>query len=71
MERNVRDKRSDPADLQTVPTPLTSKPFLKEGAFHFQQVQSITVAHLVRRLGRLSDEEWGRVLGTLAERLSL
>lgn len=46
------------------------KPFLKEGAFHLQQIQSVTLARLVRRLGRLSDEEWSRVLETLSQRLS-
>jgi mRNA interferase MazF len=46
------------------------KPFLKEGAFHLQQIQSVTLTRLVRRLGRLSDEEWSRVLETLSQRLS-
>ncbi len=47
------------------------KPFLKPGAFHLQQVQSISVAHLVRQLGTLTELEWTRVLDLLAERLSL
>ena len=47
------------------------KPFLKEGAFHLQQIQSVTLTRLVRRLGRLSDEEWSRVLGALSQRISL
>ena len=46
------------------------KPFLKEGAFHLQQIQSVTLTRLVRRLGRLSDEELSRVLETLSQRLS-
>jgi mRNA interferase MazF len=47
------------------------KPFLTAGAFHLQQVQSVSVARLERRLGRLADEEWNRVLDCLAERFSL
>ena len=47
------------------------KPFLKEGAFHLQQIQSVTLTRLVRRMGRLSDEEWSRVLGALSQRISL
>lgn len=47
------------------------KPFLKEGAFHLQQIQSVTLTRLVRRVGRLSDEEWSRVLGALSQRISL
>jgi mRNA interferase MazF len=46
------------------------KVFLQPGAFHLQQIQSVSVAHLVRRLGKLSSEEWNRVLNRLAERLS-
>lgn len=45
------------------------KPFLKPGAFHFQQVQSVTVAYLIRRLGTLTDEEMGRITATLRSRL--
>src|SRR5580658_6719356 len=33
------------------------KPFLKEGAFHFQQIQSVSVAHLIRKLGAVTDSE--------------
>jgi mRNA interferase MazF len=47
------------------------KSFLKPGAFHLQQIQSVSVAYLLRRLGTLTDEEWNRVLDQLAERLSL
>ena len=47
------------------------EPFLTAGAFHLQQVQSVSVARLERRLGRLADEEWNRVLDCLAERFSL
>jgi mRNA interferase MazF len=46
-----------------------SKPFLKPGAFHLQQVQSVSVAHLVRRLGALTAEELNRVTDRLCQRL--
>ena len=47
------------------------KPFLKPGAFHLQQVQSVSTVRLERRLGVLSDEEMNRVLDALAERLAI
>ena len=34
-----------------------SKPFLKSGAFHLQQMQSVPTVRLMRKLGALSDEE--------------
>jgi mRNA-degrading endonuclease toxin of MazEF toxin-antitoxin module len=34
-----------------------AKPFLKEGAFHLQQVQSVSVARLERRLGYVTADE--------------
>ena len=33
-----------------------SKPFLKSGAFHLQQMQSVPTVRLMRKLGALSDE---------------
>ncbi|OHE76360.1 MAG: hypothetical protein A2107_02615 [Verrucomicrobia bacterium GWF2_62_7] len=45
------------------------KPFLKHGAFHLQQVQSVSAAKLERRLGSLTDAEMQHVLDRLAERL--
>jgi mRNA-degrading endonuclease toxin of MazEF toxin-antitoxin module len=45
------------------------KPFLKPGAFHFQQIQSISVAYLMRRLGALTVEEMDRVTDMLCQRL--
>ena len=45
------------------------KPFLKPGAFHLQQVQTISTVKLERRLGALNAEEMNRVLDALAERL--
>jgi mRNA interferase MazF len=47
------------------------KPFLKPGAFHLQQIQSVSTVRLERKLGALSAEEMKRVLDALAERLSL
>jgi mRNA interferase MazF len=47
------------------------KPFLKPGAFHLQQVQSISTVKLERRLGALTEEEMNRVLDALAERLGM
>src|SRR6266436_2537026 len=41
------------------------KPFLKPGAFHLQQIQSVSVADLLRRLGTLTDVEWSHVLDRL------
>ena len=46
------------------------KPFLKEGAFHFQQIQSVSIAHLMRRLGSLTDGEWLCIHQKLTERFS-
>ena len=47
------------------------KPFLKPGAFHFQQVQSVSVARLVRKLGAVTPQEWQQVQNRLRGRLSL
>jgi mRNA interferase MazF len=47
------------------------KPFLKEGVFHFQEIESVTLTRLLRRLGRTTDQEWSCVLDKLAERFSL
>lgn len=46
------------------------KPFLKPGVFHLQQIQSVSVARLMRRLGVLSNLELQSVRDKLAERLS-
>jgi len=45
------------------------KPFLKPGAFHIQQIQSLSVAYLMRRLGNLNGEEMNRVSAKLCQRL--
>jgi mRNA interferase MazF len=47
------------------------KPFLKAGAFHIQQVQSISLPKLMRRLGSLMNEEWNLIAEKLSERLGL
>ena len=47
------------------------KPFLKKGAFHIQQVQSISLPKLMRRFGSLTHEEWNMISAKLAKRLGL
>jgi mRNA-degrading endonuclease toxin of MazEF toxin-antitoxin module len=45
------------------------KPFLKSGAFHLQQIQSLSVARLVRRLGQLTESEMDSFEQKIGERL--
>jgi mRNA interferase MazF len=45
------------------------KPFLKPGAFHLQQIQTVSTIKLERRLGVLNGDEMNRVLDALAHRL--
>ncbi len=47
------------------------KPFLKPGAFHLQQIQSVSTVRLERRLGVLSTEEMGKVRQALSCRLGV
>ena len=47
------------------------KPFLKPGAFHLQQIQSVSTVKLERKLGFLTEDEMNRVLDALAERLRM
>ena len=47
------------------------KPFLKPGAFHLQQVQTVSAIKLERRLGALNDAEMDCVLNALADRLGI
>jgi len=48
------------------------KPFLKPGAFHLQQIQSISTVKLERKLGVLTAaDEMNRELDALAERLRI
>jgi mRNA interferase MazF len=42
-----------------------------DGAFHFQQIQSISIAKLIRKLGALTDAEWSAVEHILADRFEL
>ncbi len=47
-----------------------SKPFLKSGAFHFQQIQSVPMVRLMRRLGELKPDEMSLVTERIRERLN-
>ena len=46
-----------------------AKPFLKPGAFHLQQLQSVSGAKLLRRLGALTTDELSKVEQALGRRL--
>jgi mRNA interferase MazF len=50
---------------------VCEKNFLQRGAFHLQQVQSVSIAKLVRRLGGLGDDEMARIAEALRGRLAL
>ncbi len=73
---------SDELDLVTVLLHTTAlrgnrwelnipKSFLKPGAFHLQQIQTISTVKLERRLGVLTAEESHRVRDALSQRLNL
>jgi mRNA interferase MazF len=47
------------------------KPFLKAGAFHLQQIQTVSTVKLERRLGALTSDEMNLVLDALAKRLAI
>jgi len=47
------------------------KPFLKPGAFHLQQVQTISTVKLERKLGTLTTSEMRQVLDRLGQRLGI
>lgn len=47
------------------------KPFLKPGVFHLQQVQSVPIVRLERKIGALSDAEFQLVRSKLADLLCL
>ncbi len=47
------------------------KPFLRPGAFHLQQIQSLSAAKLERKLGALTPTEMQQVEEALTERLAL
>ena len=73
---------ADELDLVTVLLHTTSlrnsrwelnipKPFLKPGAFHLQQLQTISTVKLERRLGVLTADEMDRVRNALRNRLDI
>ncbi|MGA3143950.1 MAG: type II toxin-antitoxin system PemK/MazF family toxin [Verrucomicrobiota bacterium] len=73
---------SDELDLVTVLLHTTAlrgnrwelgipKSFLKPGAFHLQQIQTISTVKLERRLGVLTAEEMHHVRDALSQRLNL
>jgi mRNA interferase MazF len=47
------------------------KPFLREGAFHLQQIHSVPVSKLMRKLGDLNAAELMAIGPKLRERLKL
>ncbi len=47
------------------------KPFLKAGAFHLQQVQTVSTVKLERRLGALTADEMKRVRDALGQRFGI
>lgn len=47
------------------------KPFLEPGAFHLQQIQTVSTVKLERCLGVLTEEEMNLVNNALAERLDV
>src|SRR5438045_5415468 len=47
------------------------KSFLKQGVFHLQQVQSVSIAKLIRRLGVLDGDEMVKIAEMLGKRLAL
>lgn len=47
------------------------KPFLKPGAFHLQQVQSIPTVRLERRMGALTEGELATIDRALGKRLGI
>jgi mRNA-degrading endonuclease toxin of MazEF toxin-antitoxin module len=44
---------------------------LKPGAFHLQQIQTVSTVKLERRLGVLTEAEMNHALDALAERLEI
>src|SRR5450631_4524135 len=74
------DPAEDELDLVTVLLHTTAlrgnrwelnipKPFLKPGAFHLQQIQTVPTIKLERRLGSLTSDEMKLVLTALSDRL--
>jgi mRNA interferase MazF len=48
-----------------------AKPFLKDGAFHVQQIQSVPYVRLLRKLGKLTDAELAKIHERIRERFQL
>ena len=48
-----------------------SKSFLKPGAFHLQQIQTVSTIKLERKLGFLTNDEMHRALAAIADRLGI
>ncbi len=46
-----------------------NRSFLKKGAFHVQQIQTVSVSRLLRHLGTLTEGEMNSVLSRLQNRL--
>ena len=76
------DPADDELDLVTVLLHTTAlrgnrwelnipKPFLKPGAFHLQQIQTVSTVKLERRLGALTVEEMKRVREAVGARLGI
>ncbi len=76
------DPAEDELDLVTVLLHTTAlrgnrwelnipKPFLKPGAFHLQQIQTVSAVNLERKPGALTNEEMLRITRALKERLSI
>jgi len=47
------------------------KPFLKPGAFHLQQIRTVSTVKLERKLGTLNSDDMNRVLNALSRRLNI
>ena len=47
------------------------KPFIRDGAFHLQQINSVPVTKLERKLGELSSVEMEAIASRLRDRLHL
>lgn len=47
------------------------KPFLKPGAFHLQQIQTVSTVKLERKIGVLTADEMNTILDALGQRLGI
>ena len=47
------------------------KPFLRPGAFHLQQIQTVSTVKLERKLGAPTEVEMNRVFDAIAERMGM